>query len=80
MGYKYLNVRLNEQNHTFLNKIRREIMIEDGANIPLNRMMEFCLIEFRKNNTEQEIKEKLIHFSRLGRVGREGMILELRCD
>lgn len=77
MGKKYINVQMNENNFQFMNRIRKEIMIENYINIPLNRIIELGLIEFRKNNSETEMKEKLVHFNRIGQLGRDGMTEKL---
>ena len=77
MKKKYITVMLDENNINFLNKIRKEIMIENEVNIPLNKMLEIALIEFRQNNTEKEMKEKYVHTKRLGKQGMDGIISQL---
>jgi len=61
-------VELNETNHQFLNRMRKEIMVENNLNIPLTHMVECCLVEFEKNNTEREMKEKLVHYKRFRNI------------
>lgn len=73
-------VQLDENNHEFLKNIRREIMIENGVNIPYNYVIELGLIELRKNNKKQEIKEKLIHHKRIGKIAVKGIINSIKDD
>lgn len=72
-----LNITLNEKNHDFLNELRHEIIMENAVNIPLSRLMEMSLIELRKNNSKQEIKEKMVHYKRLNKDEMNGMICNL---
>lgn len=77
MAKKRINIQIDENNHRYLQKIRREIMIENYHHIKISRPIELALIELRKNNTDQEIKEKIMHFDRLGNDGREELIKQL---
>ncbi len=74
---KKVSMTLDENNFNYISRIKKEIMIENCQNIPLYRIIELGLVELRKNNSNYEIKEKLIHFNRLGQVGREGVITNL---
>ncbi len=77
MSKKRISIQLDDNNAQFLSKIKREIMIENCQSIPFYRIIELGLVELRKNNNDYEIKEKLVHFDRLGQVGREGIITNL---
>lgn len=77
---KHLHVGIDDDNHNWLNKIRREILLENGENIPLSKMMILSLIELRKNNNTQEIKNKLVYYKRLGKIELKGIISDLGDD
>lgn len=75
---KYVNVKIHEANHTFLQNMRREVMIENAIHVTYSQIIELSLIELRKNNNDKEIKEKLVHNKRIGKTGTDGIISELR--
>ncbi len=75
---KYVNVKIHEDNHTFLQNMRREVMIENAIHVTYSQIIELSLIELRKNNNDKEIKEKLVHNKRIGKTGTDGIISELR--
>lgn len=74
---KQFHMTLDESNYEYLDNLRHEIMCENAVNIPMSRLMEMSLIELRKNNTKQNIKEKMVFYKRLGTVGMKGIISEL---
>lgn len=77
---KHLHVGIDDDNHEWLNKLRREILLENGENIPLSKMMVLSLVELRRNNNTQTVKEKLVHYKRLGNNGLKGVISDLGDD
>ena len=77
MKKKPLNILLHPMNHEFLQDIKREIMLEDCENVSLAQIIETSLIEFRNNNSTQEMKEKIVHSKRLGIKGLDEYINNL---
>lgn len=60
-----VGVNLDEKNHFFFNKLRREIMLENCYSVPLSSIIELSMSELKKNNTPQQIKEKTVRYCRI---------------
>ena len=66
---KHLDINVRDDNYYFIRQISKEIMIENAIRIPYSELMEYALIELRKQNNKQEIKNKFVHYRRLGKNG-----------